>query len=100
MKTGEEHLRGLRDGREVYIQGERVTDVTTHRAFRNSVASAASLYDYQSAPENLEKMTFVSPDTGERVNRCWQLPASYGELVARREALAAWAETHYGFMGR
>jgi 4-hydroxyphenylacetate 3-monooxygenase len=100
MKTGGEHLQCLRDGREVYIQGERVTDVTAHPAFRNAVASAAGLYDYQSAPENLEKMTFISPDTGGRVNRCWQLPASYGELVARREALAAWAETHYGFMGR
>jgi len=100
MKTGEEHLGRLRDGRDVYIQGERVMDVTAHGAFRNSVASAASLYDYQSSPENLEKMTFVSPDTGGRVNRCWQLPASYRELVVRREALVAWAETHYGFMGR
>jgi 4-hydroxyphenylacetate 3-monooxygenase len=100
MKTGAEHLRCLRDGREVFIRGERVADVTTHQAFRNAVSSAAALYDYQSAPENLEKMTFVSPDTGGRVNRCWQLPAGYDELVARREALAAWAETHFGFMGR
>jgi 4-hydroxyphenylacetate 3-monooxygenase len=100
MRTGEKHLQSLRDGRDVYIRGERAADVTTHPAFRNSVATAAALYDFQSAPENVEKMTFVSPDTGERVNRCWQLPASYEELVARREALAAWAETHYGFLGR
>lgn len=100
MKTGEQHLQSLRDGRDVYIRGEPVTDVTAHPAFRNSVASAASLYDYQAAPGNVEKMTFVSPDTGERVSRCWQLPTSCAELVARREALTAWAETHYGFMGR
>jgi 4-hydroxyphenylacetate 3-monooxygenase len=100
MKTGDKHLQSLRDGREVYIRGERVTDVTTHPAFCNSVASAAALYDYQSVPDNLEKMTFQPPGAGERVNRCWQLPASYEELVARREAMAAWAETHYGFMGR
>ena len=99
MKTGEQHLQSLRDGRDVYIRGERVADVTNHPAFRNSVASAASLYDYQCASENVEKMTFVS-DSDRRVNRCWQLPANYAELVARREALTAWAETHYGFMGR
>ena len=100
MRTGEDYLKSLRDRREVYIQGERVADVTTHRAFRNCVASAAHLYDFQSNPKQVEKMTFVSPSTGDRVSRGWQLPATYAELVARREALTAWAETHFGFMGR
>ena len=43
--TGAEYLASLRDGREVYIYGERVKDVTTHPAFRNSAASIALLYD-------------------------------------------------------
>jgi hypothetical protein len=34
--TGAEYLASLRDGREVYIYGERVDDVTTHSAFRCS----------------------------------------------------------------
>ena len=100
MKTGARHLESLRDGRQVYIYGEQVKDVTTHRAFRNSVASAAYLYDFQAEERHRERMTFAVPDDGTRVNRAWQLPVSYAELVARREALAAWAETHYGFMGR
>ena len=100
MRTGDDYLRSLRDGREVYIHGERVADVTAHRAFRNSVASAAYLYDYQRSPGQAGRMTFVSPATGGRVSRAWQLPTSYQELVARREALTAWAETHFGFMGR
>jgi 4-hydroxyphenylacetate 3-monooxygenase len=100
MRNGAGHLNSLRDGREVYILGRRVEDVTAHPAFRNSVASAAGLYDFQSSPENVEKMTFASPQTGERVNRSWQLPRTYEELVQRREALSAWAETHFGFMGR
>jgi 4-hydroxyphenylacetate 3-monooxygenase len=87
-------LESLRDGREVFLSGDRVEDVTEHPAFRNSVRSAAHLYDYQSAPEKVDKMTFVSPDSGEAVSRCWQLPSSHTELVARREALTAWAETH------
>ena len=100
MKSGRDHLASLRDGREVYILGEKVADVTQHAAFRNAVAQAAYLYDFQGLPENIEKLTFPSPVTGERVSRCWQLPTSYQELVARREALAAFAETHFGFMGR
>ena len=43
--TGAEFLESLRDGREVYIYGERVKDVTTHPAFRNAAASVALLYD-------------------------------------------------------
>ena len=43
--TGAEYLESLRDGREVYIYGERVKDVTKHPAFRNAAVSVAKLYD-------------------------------------------------------
>jgi 4-hydroxyphenylacetate 3-monooxygenase len=99
IKSGKEHLAALRDGREVWLRGERVDDVTRHRAFRNSVATSASLYDIQAAPANVELMTFEIGN-GRRANRCWQLPRSHAELVERRRAIEAWAEAHYGFMGR
>lgn len=47
VKCGSDHLRAVRDERAVYLDGERVQDVTTHPAYRNAVASAAALYDYQ-----------------------------------------------------
>jgi 4-hydroxyphenylacetate 3-monooxygenase len=99
-RTGQEYIDSLRDGRQVYLDGELITDVVDHPAYRNAVRSTAALYDFQAAPENLELMTFESPTSGERVNRCWQLPQSYDELVARRKALEAWAECTYGYMGR
>ena len=43
--TGAEYLESLRDGREVYVYGERVADVTAHPAFRNAARSIARLYD-------------------------------------------------------
>jgi 4-hydroxyphenylacetate 3-monooxygenase len=99
-KTGDEHIRSLRDGRAVYIDGALVADVTTHPAFRRSVRSAASLYDFQARPENLERMTFVPEGGGRRVNRCWQMPRTLDELVERRKAMQAWAGVSFGFMGR
>ena len=36
LKTGSEHLESLRDGRTVFIGSEKVTDVTSHPAFRNA----------------------------------------------------------------
>ena len=33
IRSGDEYARGLRDGRTVLFNGERVADVTTHLAF-------------------------------------------------------------------
>src|SRR5262249_50698506 len=88
-KTGLDHLNSLRDGRTVYLDGQRIPDVVAPPAYRQAVHSVAHLYDFQAAPEHLERLTFPSPTTGNRVNRCWQLPHSYADLVQRREALTA-----------
>lgn len=100
VKDGRKHIESLRDGRRIFIDGTCVDDHTHHPAFRNAIASAASLYDYQAQPQNLEKMTFTSPRSGDRVSRMWQLPTSLAELVERRQALEAWAELTCGMLGR
>jgi 4-hydroxyphenylacetate 3-monooxygenase len=101
VKTGADHLAALRDGRDIRIDGRRVTDVTTDPAFRGAVASAAALYDTQAAPGAIERLTFAVPGGGgRRANRAWEAPRSYEQLVARRQALAEWAESHAGFIGR
>ncbi len=99
-KTGAEHIASLKDGRTVYIEGKLVPDVTTHPAFKNAVRSAAALYDFQARPENVELMTFMPEGSTRRVNRAWQMPRNYEEMVQRRKALQAWARLSYGFMGR
>lgn len=101
IKTGSQHIQSLKDNRQVFINGDVVTDVTTHKAYERSVASVGKLYDFQSSAANLELMTYEIPDKrGERANRIWQLPHSYEDLVERRRALEAWTEIHGGFLGR
>ena len=99
IKTGQQHVESLRDGRRIYLDGERVDDATVHSAFRGAVASMARMFDFQSAAANRELMTFET-DTGTRANRIWQLPTSYDELRTRRRALEAWTELHAGYLGR
>ena len=99
-KTGVDHIASLKDGRTVYIDGKLVPDVTEHPAFRNAVRTAAALYDFQAQPENIELMTFMPEGSNRRVNRAWQMPRSYEEMVQRRKALQAWAHLTCGFMGR
>src|SRR4029077_11051563 len=100
MRTGSEYLRSLNDGRQVFVDGECVKDVTTHRAFREAVRSIARLYDIAAAPEMCERMTFVSPKTGEPVLRAYQIPRQHADLKARRLFSETWAEATFGLMGR
>jgi 4-hydroxyphenylacetate 3-monooxygenase len=43
--TGKEFLASLGDGREVWIYGERVKNITRHPAFQDSARMLARLYD-------------------------------------------------------
>ena len=98
-KSGGDHLASLRDGRSIYIDGARVEDPTSCRAFRNVASSVKRLYDFANSPANRDLMTFET-ETGGRANRIWQLPASYADLLERRKALEAWTALHAGFLGR
>ena len=100
MRTGAEYLRSLNDGRQVFLDGERVKDVTAHRAFREAARSAARLYDIAAAPELRERMTFPSPKTRAPVLRAYQIPRNHADLAARRAFSETWAEATFGLMGR
>jgi 4-hydroxyphenylacetate 3-monooxygenase len=99
--TGDEYIESLRDGREVWIYGERVKDVTTHPAFRNPVRMVARLYDALHDPEKKDVLT-TETDTGNGgyTHKFFKTARSAEELVGDRDAIAEWARISYGFMGR
>src|ERR1700731_2700033 len=99
--TGAEFLESLRDDREVYIYGERVKDVTTHPAFRNAAASIALLYD--ALHDEKTKAVLTAPtDTGSSgyTHKFFKVAHSAADVIAQRDAIAAWARISYGWLGR
>ena len=99
--TGDEYLASLNDGREVWINGERVRDVTTHPGFRNSARMMARLYDAMHHPDTAEILTMPMDDgSGRRTHRFFQAPRSVEEQVKARDAVALWSRLSYGWMGR
>jgi 4-hydroxyphenylacetate 3-monooxygenase len=98
---GAEYLESLRDGREVYIYGERVADVTTHPAFRNSARSIARLYDALHDPKTKDALTCPT-DTGSGgfTHKFFRVAHSREDLIGQRDAIAQWARMTYGWMGR
>jgi 4-hydroxyphenylacetate 3-monooxygenase len=97
--TGEEYLESLRDGRSVFIDGEKVADVTEHPAFRNSARSIARLYDALHDPAGPDVQR-GSHRLGIATHRFFMPSYSAEELLEARDAIAAWARMTYGFMGR
>ena len=91
-RTGAEYIRGLRDGRTVFVNGERVDDVTTHTALAAAVQSVARLYDIAADPANQKLMTYPSPRDGRPVNLAWLTPRTREDLAARRKAIKTWAD--------
>ena len=75
--TGEEYLESLRDGREIWLYGERVDDVTTHPAFRNTARMIARLYDALHDPATEDVLT-TETDTGSGgyTHRYFRAPTS------------------------
>jgi 4-hydroxyphenylacetate 3-monooxygenase len=97
--TGNEYLESLNDGREVWIYGEKVKDVTKHPAFRNSCRMIARLYDALYDPAKKDILTMPTEDGGF-THRFYRAPRNVEEQVASRDAIAEWARTTYGWMGR
>jgi len=99
--TGAEYMESLRDNREIYIYGDRVKDVTTHPAFRNSVASIAKLYDALHDPATKDELCWET-DTGNGgyTHKFFRYARNADELKAQRDAIAAWSRLSYGWMGR
>jgi len=100
-RTGQEYINGLKEHpREVWIDGERVEDVTTHPALRNGAKSVAALYDMQHDPELREEMTYASPTTGDPVGLSFMIPQTVEDLERRRNMMTRWAWASCGMMGR
>lgn len=99
--TGSEYLDSLRDSRAVYINGERVEDVTSHPAFRNSARMLARMYDaLHDETSNASLVTPTDTGSGGFTHPFFRTPRSVDDLVKARDAIAAWARVSYGWMGR
>jgi 4-hydroxyphenylacetate 3-monooxygenase len=100
-RTGAQYLAGLREQpREVWFQGERVQDVTTHPGLARGARAIAALYDQQCDPKYRAEMTFTSPRTGDPLGLSFIIPRTREDLENRRVMMLNWARATCGMMGR
>src|SRR5690606_1913510 len=100
IRTGQNYIESLRDGRQMWIDGELVTDVTRDRRFAGAAYTMAELYDMQRDPKLIERMTYQSPTSGERVGLSFIQPKSMSDLERRRDMVKTWMDATCGMFGR
>jgi aromatic ring hydroxylase len=89
IRTGQQYLASVRDGRRVYCDGDLIDDITTHPKTRGYAAAIAGYYDLHHDPELQDTLTFVDDD-GTRRALHWFLPRSKEDLQRRRRYYEFW----------
>src|SRR5438477_1812789 len=99
LRTGKEFLEALKDGRQIFIDGERIADVTKDRRLAAAAHSVAELYDMQHDPALTDAMSFVSPSSGQRVGLSFIEPRSVDDLIRPRGMVKIWMDATCGMSG-
>ena len=87
LRTVKQYKEGLRDGRQVWILGEKVNDVTTHPMLKVGVETAALDYEMAENPKYRDLAVAQHPETGEPISRHYYLPKTAEDLLKRHELI-------------
>jgi len=84
IRTVEQYLESMNDGREVWCTGERVADVRTHPTVSTTTRMAAMDYVLPNHPDYRD--IFVTQDEdGEDINFLLTSPKTSEDMLRRRE---------------
>lgn len=98
IRTGAQYLEGLRDDRDVWMQGEKVKDVTSHPGLSRGAETLANFLDKQFDPKIQDLVTYE--EDGNRYATSHMIPTSVEDVVKRGDAFYEWATWSNGMFGR
>src|SRR3984893_5007029 len=87
MRTAEQYKESLRDGRAVYLRGEKVADVTKDPVIGIAVEHAC--IDYRMTEDSKYRELAVMRDGGGEYSRYYHLPRTADDLLKRSQLIAA-----------
>ncbi|MFE2039747.1 4-hydroxyphenylacetate 3-hydroxylase family protein [Streptomyces sp. NPDC059477] len=100
LLDGDRYRAELDDGRELYLDGARITDPAGHPAFKPAVDALAAQLDLQDDPDHRELLTYKDPESGLRLARAYQPPRTLEELRLQRRSAEFWHAESLGQHGR
>ncbi|SVD06924.1 uncharacterized protein METZ01_LOCUS359778, partial [marine metagenome] len=94
------YMSSLQDDREIYIDGERIKDVTKDYRFIGAAETMAELLQMQHDPDLIDTLTYSSPSSGDKVGMSHIQPRSRKDVKARGDAMKVWMDATCGMLGR
>jgi len=98
IRNGAQYLEGLRDDRDVWMQGEKVKDVTSHPGLSRGAETLAGFMDKQFDPQHQDLVTYE--EDGHRYATSHMIPRSVEDVIRRGDAFYEWATWSNGMFGR
>lgn len=95
LKTPQQYIDSLKDGRVVYCNGEKVEDVTTHPILKICRDWMAMDYVLQNDPRHQDLLTEKNAE-GQRVSFALMPQRSKEDLLRLREIVKLWARVCLG----
>ena len=99
IRTGAQYLDGLRDDREVWTRGKRVTDVTAEPGIARGAKTLGDFMDRQHDPKWQDTITYTDAN-GIRCPMSFKIPKSVDDVKERGKAFYEWAKWSAGMFGR
>ena len=87
IRTGNQYRDSIRDGRQVWINGEKVKDVTSHPMLQPAVDVRARIYDLAHEEATQDRLSYVDNETGERNAIGLKLPYTKEDWNEKRRAV-------------
>ena len=100
IRNGKQYVDGLKAQakKNVWISGRKIDDVPEDPHFKRPIEAIAELYGLQSNNKDGVKMS-AGEGAGE-YGLSFMTPRSAEDIIARRKAMAVWADASFGMVGR
>jgi aromatic ring hydroxylase len=85
LRTAQQYVESLRDGRNVYMLGEKIDDVTTHPNTSASVQHCSNVFSLALDPDYQD--LFTVKENGDRISRYFSFPKNPEDLETRRHLI-------------
>jgi 4-hydroxybutyryl-CoA dehydratase/vinylacetyl-CoA-Delta-isomerase len=89
LRSAEEYVASLRDGRSVWYRGEPVGDVTANPDLRVAIDHAALDFEAAHDPNLRDLAVAKDPDSGAEFSAYYRIPRSADDLLARSALIEA-----------
>ena len=98
IRRGSDYLADLRDERDVWVHGEKVSDVTSHPGISRGAHTLAGFLDRQFDDKYRDLVTYE--EGGKRIATSHMIPKSLDDVLQRGVAFYEWATWSNGMFGR